>query len=299
MAEFITMLCNIDPNQRRGWALALMLSIGLLLPHATRADTPMPELKPAYRLGILPYLPALTIDRLYSSIAETFSLELHRLVKLRTKTTFENFEDAIATQTYDIIFVHPFFLVDAVDRYDYVPLARLQKPLTAILVVSDDSPVRGLNDLAGGIVGLPPKLAAVSDLLKAAFIGAKLRPGLDVGIRHFRNKASCLQAVFTGAVAACGVPRFVLSQIDAFQRMPLRVVFESPAVSHFAFAALRRVPESERRKLQTLILNWSNSSEGRKLLREAGLDQGFTMVQPGDYAAIRDHKARLQTLAQR
>ena len=135
------------------------------------------------------------------------------------------------------------------------------KPLTAILTVRDDSPAASLHDLVGGTIGLPPKLAAVSALVRAALIDAKLRPGLDVGIRHFRNKASCLQAVLTGAVNTCGLPAFVLSQVDHFGEHPLRTVFKTPPVNHFAFAVHQRVPEEERQKLQDLLLSWVRSGQ--------------------------------------
>ncbi len=273
----------------------LAMSAFLSMP-ALAADENEPP-KPSYRLGVFPYLPALTIDRLYSPVAEAFSLELNRLVKLRTKTTFENFEDAISSQSYDIIFVHPFFLVDAVDHHGYLPLARLAEPLRAILAAREDSPASSLDDLVGGTIGLPPKLAAVSHLIKAALIDAKLRPGLDIGIRHFRNKASCVQAVISGGVAACGLPAFVLSQVGHFGKQPLREVFEAPPVSHFAFAVHQRVPEAERKMLEDLLLSWSDGQA--EVVRMMGLDQGFVRVSSDDYAAVRAHKARLQTLAQR
>lgn len=278
-------------------ALGLMLFVSLIWSSPILAEGKAEQPKPAYRLGVFPYLPALTIDRLYSPVAEAFSFELDRLVKLRTKTTFENFEEALSSQSYDIIFVHPFFLIDAMDHHSYLPLARLERPLSAILAVRDDSPVASLDDLVGGTIGLPPKLAAVSNLIKASLVDAKLRPGLDVGIRHFRNKASCMQAVMLGGVAACGLPAFVLSQIEDFGEQPLRVVFKAPPVSHFAFAVHERVPEEERRKLQNLLLSWSD--EKSDVVQMMGLDQGFVQAFPDDYADIRAHKARLQTLAQR
>lgn len=274
-----------------------MLVMGASLPIPVLAADGDSSPKSSYRLGVFPYLPALTIDRLYSPVAEAFSLELDRLVKLRTKTTFENFEAAMSSQSYDIIFVHPFFLVDAMDHHSYLPVARLAEPLRAILAVRDDSPATSLDDLIGGTIGLPPKLAAVSDLIKTALIDAKLRPGLDIGIRHFRNKASCVQAVISGGVAACGLPAFVLSQVDDFSEQPLRVVFEAPPVSHFAFAVHQRVPEAERQKLENLLLSWSDGQS--EVVRMMGLDQGFIRALSDDYAAVRAHKTRLQTLAQR
>jgi ABC-type phosphate/phosphonate transport system substrate-binding protein len=276
----------------RGLGTFMMVASLMSPSTATASQESVP--KPAYRLGVFPYLPALTIDRLYGPLADSFSIELDRLVKLRTKSTFENFADAITEQSYDILFVHPFFYVDAVDRHGYLPLARLQQPLNAVLVSAEDGDARTLDDLMGRTIGLPPKLAAVSKLIKSALMDAGLRPGLDLGIRHFRNKASCLQAVDTGAVAACGVPEFILSQLETFARRPLRVIFEAPPVSHFAFAIHSRVPEEERLRLQNLVLSLSYGAV-------EGFAEGRSFVPIGDddYTSIRAKQNRLQTLAQR
>jgi ABC-type phosphate/phosphonate transport system substrate-binding protein len=274
--------------------LAVVASFGLLFQASTAManDAANPAPKTAYRLGVFPYLPALTIDRIYGPMAEAFSLELNRLVKLRTKSTFENFQDAIVEQSYDLLFVHPFFFVDAVDHHGYLPLARLNRPLRAVLVAAEDSATVGIEDLVGSTIGLPPKLAAVSHLIKSALMEAGIRPGLDVGTRHFRNKASCLQAVHSGAIAACGVPAFILSDVSAFAEQPLRTIFEAPPVNHFAFAVHNRVPEEERNRLKALILAWNQEGNGTKKLE-------FAPISDDDYVSIRDKKTRLQTLALR
>ncbi|MGI9419154.1 MAG: phosphate/phosphite/phosphonate ABC transporter substrate-binding protein [Geminicoccaceae bacterium] len=274
--------------------LAISLAIVCLSPanQVEADDETLP--KAAYRLGVFPYLPALTIDRLFGPLAESLSLELERLVKLRTKSTFENFAEAIEEQSYDILFVHPFFFVDAVDQHDYRPLARLDRPLHAVLVAPEESGVSTLDDLAGETIGLPPKLAAVSKLIKTALMDEGLRPGLDVGIRHFRNKASCLQATASGAVAACGVPEFILADADVFAHHSLRVIFGAPPVSHFAFAVHDRVSEEERAQLEDVILSLG---DGR--VEGFGADKRFVPIESKDYASIRAKKTRLRTLAQR
>jgi len=271
---------------------SLMISL-ILLPgpaHASEQEL----LKPAYRLGVFPYLPALTIDRLYGPLAETFSLSLDRLVKLRTKSTFENFASAIEEETYDILFVHPFFFVDAVDHHGYLPLARLDRTLNAVLVTAKEGEAEALADLTGQTIGLPPKLAAVSKLIKFAMMDQGFRPGLDIGIRHFRNKVSCLEAAAAGAIAACGVPAFILNEIDRPKSSELRVIFEAQPVSHFAFAVHTRVPEQERQHLQELILSFDDGD-----VEGFGANKRFVRIDDADYAAIRTKKTRLKTLAQR
>lgn len=284
--------CESVASSARGWARWIAVFC-LVAPGLVSAD-PSADLKPAYRLGVFPYLPALTIDRLYGPLAEELSFEIDRLIKVRTKSTFENFERAIEEQSYDILFVHPFFYVDAVDNHHYLPLARLDQPLRAVLVAPDDATTRALADLEGQTIGLPPKLAAVSTLIKSAMIDEGYRPGLDIGVRHFRNKASCLQATATGAVAACGLPAFVLDEVDTFDAHALRIIFEAPPVSHFAFAVHSRIPEADRERLRDFLLSLDGGA-----IEGFGADKQFVRIEDGDYAGIPAKTTRLDTLAQR
>lgn len=299
MTDLATKMCDVlgrllmsMGSLARGVGLLLMIGCFLVPGMTSVSAEALP--KPAYRLGVFPYLPALTIDRIYGPLAESFSLRLDRLVKLRTKSTFENFAEAIESQSYDIMFVHPFFFVDAVDHHDYVPLARLDRPLRAVLVAAESGETKTLDDLVGGTIGLPPKLAAVSKLIKSALMEQGLRPGLDMGIRHFRNKASCLQAVSTGAVGACGVPAFILQEIEAFSSRSIRIIFEAPPASHFAFAVHSRVPTKEREQLREIVL-----SLGDGTVDGFGPDKRFVRIENADYAGIRAKTTYLKTLAQR
>jgi phosphonate transport system substrate-binding protein len=256
---------------------------------------PRPE---AYRLGVFPYLPVLAIDRIYGPVAVQFAEDLGRPVHLKTKPTFEKFADELRKETYDIILVHPFFYVEARDEHQYVPLARLEEPLTAMVMVRDGDPVETLADLKGKTIGLPPALAAVTDLVSASLIDAGLVPGVDVALEHYRSKPSCLQAVASGRAAACGLPHFALAQIDPNNERKLRLLFETEPVSNFLFAAHARVPESDRIDLGKSILAWPFTAKGRKILT-GGAWSRFVLARDQDYDEIRRRALQLQHLAER
>ncbi len=195
-------------------ALARLVLVVLALTLVTAGSTAAGQPRPGYRFGVFPYLPVLTIDRIFGPIAASFSKQLNRPVYLKTKSNFEKFADELADQSYDIIFVHPFFYVDAADKYHYLPLARLDQEFTGVVMVGEERSWHDWHDLVGKTVALPPELTAVSEMVKAALIDAGLRPGVDVVLQHYRTKTSCLQAVVLGSADACAVPRFVLAQIE-------------------------------------------------------------------------------------
>jgi phosphonate transport system substrate-binding protein len=262
------------------------LALLLLTSPPARALDDQPQARDAYQFGVFPYVPTLTIDRIFGPMAGSFAVELGRPVDLRTKPTFEQFAEEIERQSYEILFVHPFFYVEAADRYNYLPIARLDEPMVAVIMVDASRPWRGLPDLAGKILALPPALAAVSELTRAALIEVGLRPEVDVALRHYRTKVSCLQAVVIGSADACAVPTFVLKQIDSIAALKLRPLAETRSVRHFVLAAHANVPEGERSRLQRHVLSWPNTPQGRRVLA-AGSWSGFVAADDRDYDEVR------------
>jgi phosphonate transport system substrate-binding protein len=278
-------------------ALACLL---LLAASAQRAGAAEANGQPApgYRFGVFPYLPALTMDRIFGPIAASFAAELGRPVYLKTRSTFEKFAEQLAKQAYDIIFVHPFFYVQAADRDGYLPLGRLDGQLSAIVLVPRERPWRSWSELAGKTVATPPALAAVSELARVALVDAGLIPGIDATIRPSRTMASCLEAVGVGAADACVLPRFVLPQMEVIGDGKLRIMAETPAINHLVFAAHRRVPAIDRSKLLALILSWPDTDQGRAILA-AGSWPRFVRAHDADYAQVREYGTRLRMLAHR
>ena len=251
-----------------------------------------------YRFGVFPYLPALTIDRIFGPITASFAAALDRPVYLKTKPTFESFASELQRATYDIIFVHPFFYVAAADRQGYLPLARLDGHLSAVVLVQAERPWRTWADLGGKTISTPPALAAVSELTRAALSDAGLTPGLDVTLQHHRTKVSCLRAVSVGTSDACVLPGFVLSQINPIGDGRLRIMAESRPVKHLVLAAHPRLPEAERETLRTLVLSWANTEQGRAMLA-TGSWPAFVAAQDADYDDVRRYANRLERLARR
>jgi phosphonate transport system substrate-binding protein len=272
-------------------AVTLLLSMGA----ASAGDTGVPA---SYRLGVFPYIPVVTIDRIYGPVAAQLTEDLGRPVILKTKPTFEQFLEELENESYDIVMVHPFLYVDARDKHHYLPLARLDEPLTAVVMVREDHPAKTLPDLAGGKIALPPALSAVSALVKAALIGEGLQPDTDVMLEYYRSKPSCLQAVAIGLVDACGVPRFALSQIDPTNEFKLRQLFETAGVNNFVFAAHARLPQADRIDICKSILAWPYTARGRAILA-GGAWTRFVVAEDSDYDDVRRHVSKMRALAQR
>lgn len=69
-------------------------------------------------------------------------------------------------------------------------MTRLRKPLVAAVLARDDSTLGPLGDLVGRKLSLPPKLAAVSEIMFGGLETQGMAPGRNVEIRHCQSKMS-------------------------------------------------------------------------------------------------------------
>lgn len=251
-----------------------------------------------YRFGVFPYLPVLTIDQIFGPMAASFAQDLGRPVYLKTKPTFEKFADELAKQTYDVVLLHPFFYVEAADRYGYQPLARVDQELTAVAMIDAEEPWRSWHDLAGRVLALPPELSAVSEMIKSALTETGLKPEVDVMLRHYATTMACLRAVVIGSADACAVPRFLPPQLGLIAGMNLKAMAATRPISHLVIAVHSRVPDADRAKLSADILSWPRTEQGQAILA-AGAWPGFVVARDDDYDEIRRERSRRAHMAQR
>jgi ABC-type phosphate/phosphonate transport system substrate-binding protein len=276
--------------------VAVLAALMLLLGSTQFAAATTPE--NGYRFGIFPYLPALTIDKIFGPLAIRFARDLELPVQLRTKSSFELFAKELAAESYDIILVHPFFYVDAADRYDYLPLARVDDDLVAVVLVDADRPWNDWQDLTGRTLGLPSALSAVSELAQAALRARGLTPGVDVILRHYTSKLSCLHAAVLGDADGCAVPGFLRSQLEGVAELKLRVMAKTEPIRHFVLAVHQRMAPAHRTTLLRGLLSLPDSDEGRAILAATAWPR-FVAAQDHEYDAVRRYRAQRRTLAQR
>ncbi|MEO1017670.1 MAG: phosphate/phosphite/phosphonate ABC transporter substrate-binding protein [Pseudomonadota bacterium] len=280
-------------NSSRRSALALMLGLSGAAMFNRKASARI-----AYEFGIFPYLPALKLEHLFAPMAQSFSEVTNSPIQLRTKPTFEEFRDELAQNAYDIALLHPFFLIEAQQHYGYVPIGRVDGQLTGVLLGCRDSHLHGIASLRGKVLALPPRLAGVSYLTIIALDEHGLTPGVDVELRHYRTKVSCLHAVATGDADGCVIPSFMVEQLDAVKRMNLVPIAETRGIPGLALAASTRLERPLREQLKHHILTWNNTVQGQGVLERVRWPR-VVEAEPADYAMIGANHELLNKYAMR
>jgi phosphonate transport system substrate-binding protein len=209
-------------------------------------------------------------------------------VKLELKLSKSIEENTIRAESgaFDFLFTNHFFTPER-DRLGYRVIARPAGPgIRGQVVVTEDSPIRTLNDLQGKTVAFstPDGLAGfylpMDALVKA---GVRVKPVFSGS--HHRSLNLAAQNV----VAAAGVNDTVLEDLTQRTTVKYRVLWASKAYNDLCIMSHPRVPKEKVDAVKEAFVNMLKDPQGRKIL-EAGAELlhkddelGFVAASNRDY----------------
>ena len=241
-----------------------------------------------YTMGVFPHLPKHKLYETYLPVVKNFQSVLGVKFVLKTRPSFEAYENALKNEEFDIALIQPFDFLDAYDNHGYLPVARRADPLTSILVVKKSSVFNSLADLQGKKIANPAKSAAVTRLTDRLMIKAGFHPQKDFERIYKKNHFSCMQTVLINKADACGTSlRAMYHYEDKQLKDRLKVIAESDAIPHVLYVVHKRVPEQQRMSLKESILDWQYTSEGRSILKTSRMTR-FVEASGQEYDILRN-----------
>jgi phosphonate transport system substrate-binding protein len=236
-----------------------MLAIALLGPVRVASAA-----EPVYRFGVVPQHTAEMTRRLWAPLVAELGARTGHAFQLVTSADIQGFEQALRQGEFDVAYMNPFHYTVFHRNPGYLPVAHARdQPLQGIVVVRTDSPIRGIEDLAGQTLAFPaPNAFAAAVLPQAVF---KLK-ALSVTPAYLGSHDAVYQAVAQGRhVAGGGIPR-TLNAVAPEIREHLRVIWTSAEFTPHAIASHPRLPESLRQALQAALVGMAGTAAGRAAL---------------------------------
>ena len=269
----------------RYYLVSCLLMVGLIVYSINPQPGQAGDDPQVYQMGVFPFLSAREIEKIFAPMAAELGTALGKRVMFRTASSYENFMEQLHAQQYDIAFVQPFDYIDAADDHGYVPLATRDELLTAIIVTKNPQQL-DIKNLKGKTIALPPKVAAVSILIKGYVKELGYTPDVDVKFRHFGTHVSCMQQVLIGSADGCGTAFASQRFFNKKMKVDLKVAIETSGIPHTLFIAHPRMPEADREKITSTILSWASTENGKKLL-ERGRMKPFKRISDQEYNGVR------------
>jgi phosphonate transport system substrate-binding protein len=163
-------------------------------------------------------------------------------------------------------------------------------PVRAQIVVPADSPVKKLDELAGGTVVFAGPEALIG--YKAPY-AELLRRHITVNAVFAGNMDAAFTQLFAGRARASGANSQLVQNFSGRENKAFRVLWSSAPFNDLALMASPRVPAADVRAVAQAFLGMRKDPEGRRILDAAGelisaeAPLGFIAAGNADYASYR------------
>jgi len=202
---------------------------------------------------------------------------------LTVPKTNPEFEALFLRGQPDRVFLKPYHQVMAFRAQGYLPILADSEPLTGIIVVRNDSPIKTLRDLNGQTMAFPAPNAFAASLLLRAII-----TDLQIPFRtqYVQSHSNVYRSVASGTIAAGGGVNNTLMREPQALRNELRVLYESPGFRSHPLSAHPRVPSHLRVEISDVLYKLALNDEGRSLLNQIQITNPSAATHNKDYAPL-------------
>jgi len=236
------------------------------LSHFTGTDYRNP-----YVYGTPPMLPPWQLEQAYGPSVQSLRDTLNYPVVFRTKSSLEEFGDAIAAAEYDILVVHPIIFLELARSANYLPIARRTDELRALIVVNKESSLNRIEDLRKVTIGWLPEFSITTRLTLQHLQNSGLSRN-ELQSQIFNNYQDCLLALIQGKTDACVTVPLSLKYFSERLNVEFKVISRSPPIPHKLYAVHQSVSASQRQLIKNAVLGWGETNESRAIINSMGVE---------------------------
>jgi phosphonate transport system substrate-binding protein len=242
------------------------------------------------RLGVMPVYGVRTLMKRYDPVRAYVGRLLGQPVRIETAPDFRRFLNSILAREFDIVVAAAHFARIAQLDAGWVPLVQFKPDHDTLLIVrAGDAPKRAA-DLAGKEVAVIDRLAVtvMGGLNYLASQGVKA--DVDYRVVEYRNHASVVQALLSGASAMAVTTTHGLYQIPTDQRTRISVYRHVSDIPAFVILAAPGLPKAAIDRLSAGLASFANEPEGLEFLGQ----NSYTGVVVADETMMRRSDAFLE-----
>jgi len=238
----------------------------------------------AMSFGIVPQQSASKLARLWGPILAHVSAETGLNIRFATAPDIPTFERRLAAGEYDFAYMNPYHYTVFHESPGYQALAKAkEKTIKGILVVRRDSPVTGLDELAGSTLAFPAPAAFAASILTRAHLNAL---GIAFQADYVSSHDSVYRAVAKGLYPAGGGVRRTFENLSPEIRAQLRVLWTTDGFTPHAIAAHPRVERTRASAVQRALAAMDTTPAGRELVGGLSIP-GFESAMDADWDDVR------------
>ncbi|EHR71680.1 ABC-type phosphate/phosphonate transport system, periplasmic component [Burkholderiales bacterium JOSHI_001] len=251
----------------------------MAMPSGARSQT-----RAAWSLAVVPQFSSLDIHRDWVPLLERLEHDSGIRLELKSAATIPKFEAEVLAGQADFAYLNPYHQVMAHRAQGYLPMVRDSQPLSGILVVRKDDPIRSVQELQGREVGFPAPNAFGASLWMRALLAE--REKVQIRPLYLQTHSNVYRQVVRGKTVAGGGIAHTLEQERDEVRAELRVLMETPGAAPHPLSAHPRVPAEVRQAVTQTLLRLAASPATQPLLKAVHLPALMLADQARDYAPL-------------
>jgi phosphonate transport system substrate-binding protein len=241
--------------------------------------------KEVYSFGVVPQFEQRKLFRIWRPILDELERRTGFSFVLVGSSKIPDFEQKFLEGIYDFAYMNPYHLLLAHDAQGYLPLVRDgDRMLKGILVVSKESPIQSVQELAGKTVAFPSPNALGASLLMRAEL-ARFH-GVEVIPHYAQTHSSVYLHVALGMNPAGGGVASTLRSQKPEIRHKLRILHQTQAVNPHPLGAHPRVPVAHQEKVRRALLEMAQTKNGAILLSKIPMRRAIA-ASLEDYTPLR------------
>ena len=241
-----------------------------------------------YTVSVVPQFPAAEVHRDWTPLLERVGQTIGVGFRLHLAASIPRFEADFLTGGPDFVYLNPYHQLMARRAQGYVPLVRERQPLTGILVVRRDDPVRTPQQLEGREIAFPAPNAFGASLWLRALLAE--REKIAFTPVYVQTHSNVYRQVIRGKVAAGGGVNHTLEQERDELRSDLRVLLETPGAAPHPLSAHPRVEPRLQQAVAEVFLQLAADASGRALLQAIEMPSPVRADQARDYQPLEAYR---------
>lgn len=239
-------------------------------------------------VAVVPQFPAAALNRDWGPLLDQLARSVGAEFRLLLQPTIPRFEVDVLSGAADLAYLNPYHQVMAHRDQGYLPLVRSGVPLSGLLVVRKDDPIRSVKELEGRQLAFPAPNAFGASLWMRALLTEREKVRFTPA--YVQTHGNVYRQVLTGQAAAGGGVNHTLTQERPEVRDALRVLFETPAVPAHPISAHPRLDAGLRRAITDALVELARQPEGQALLRAVEIEGLVRADHARDYRPLEAYR---------
>ncbi|WP_224982294.1 phosphate/phosphite/phosphonate ABC transporter substrate-binding protein [Geomonas agri] len=235
----------------------------------------------SYTLAIVPNLPAVTLHKNWTPVAEYLSRELGVKVELKLYDKITTFLEQTQAGDADFMYAAPNMFFLAYQKQKYIPLVRGSNMLRGQVFVRKDSPYTKVKDLEGKTIAIVGPKNVCSVITRHALITGQ---NIDFNVSFSGSTINVAKSVLLGKADAGATLDSSMMEDAREMQNEFRVLMQTPQIPPHPLSAHPRVPKKVRDAVTVALLNLDKTDQGRKMLEAVKLTKPVRADYKRDYS---------------